>query len=109
MRQVASRGREWYNLWHENHPPEWRTLTGKQWAVLIAVILLNVVIFASLITYLLTSGEPPTPTPTRTPRPTFTPIPSRTPTPILMPTYPPTPTSTATPTAGPVPTTTAVP
>ncbi|MGQ9600692.1 MAG: hypothetical protein ACUVWZ_14910 [Anaerolineae bacterium] len=74
-------------------------MTGKQWVVLFIVISLNVVIFASLITYLLTSDVPPTPTPTRTPWPTFTPTPSRTPTPILMPTYPPTPTSTLTPTA----------
>jgi len=75
-------------------------VTGKQWIALIVVIIINVVIFASLITYLLTSGEPPTPTPSRTPRPTFTPTPSRTPTPILMPTYPPTPTPTTTPTGG---------
>jgi len=40
---------------HPKSPMEHRTLSGKQWAVLVGVILLNLIIFASLISYLLTS------------------------------------------------------
>ena len=47
-------------------------MKSQRWSILIALILLNYLVFASLFR-LVTLSQRPTPTPTRTPMPTYTP------------------------------------
>ena len=64
-------------------------MNPKQWLLITAVVILNIIVFGTLF------GDPTPkvqePTPTWTPYPTFTPIPQPTATAILMPTVPPPP------------------
>mgnify|MGYP005840061929 CR=1 FL=1 len=92
-------------------------MKGRQWSILILLLLANYLIFSSLFMFVAESQKPP-PTPTRTPMPTFTstrtstpmpPPPTPTPTLVLaptatptippQPTEPPPPLATSTPTA----------
>ncbi len=54
-------------------------MNNRQWSILIVLILVNYIVFSSLITFLMESNKP-VPTPTRTPLPTFTVTLTRTPT-----------------------------
>jgi uncharacterized membrane protein len=63
-------------------------MSAKQWLVITAVVILNVIILGALIG-VPEVGQRSTPTPTWTPHPTFTPLPHATATAILMPTLAP--------------------
>ncbi len=63
-------------------------MNNRQWSILTVLILVNYIVFSSLITFLAESNKP-APTPTRTPLPTFTVTLTSTPT-----SPPPTPTAT---------------
>jgi LysM repeat protein len=65
-------------------------MTTKQWLLITAVVILNIIIFGTLLEYRLADRRQE-PTPTWVPYPTFTPRPLSTPTAILMPTLPPEP------------------
>ncbi len=58
-----------------------------RWSILLVLLLLNYLVFA-LLYDVVTSGNKPTPTPTRTPKPTFTPgalqVVTPTPLPIVL-------------------------
>jgi hypothetical protein len=73
-------------------------MSPKQWLLITAIVVLNIIVFATLLGKDSSSALTP-PTPTWTPPPTFTPIPIATATAILMPTLsaPPTPTPLPTP------------
>ncbi len=63
-------------------------MNNRQWSILVVLLLINYLIFSSLITFVVGSYQP-TPTPTKTPLPTFTPTAMNIDTPP-----PPTPTAT---------------
>jgi len=63
-------------------------MSGKQWLLITAVVILNIIILGALIG-VPEVGRRGTPTPTWTPYPTFTPPPWPTATAILMPTLAP--------------------
>lgn len=63
-------------------------MSTKQWLLITAVVILNIVILGALIG-VPEVGQQGTPTPTWTPPPTFTPLPRPTATAILMPTLAP--------------------
>lgn len=60
-------------------------MTAKQWLMITLVVILNIIVFGTLIGPPQMDGAS-TPTPTWTPHPTFTALPRPTPTAILMPT-----------------------
>ncbi len=76
-------------------------LKGRQWSLLIVLILLNWLVFSSLARFIVQSTQPG-PTPTRTAKPTFTVTPTPRP-PTATPTETGTPTPTATRVLGPHP------
>ena len=65
-------------------------MTAKQWLLITAVVVLNIIIFGALLESTLTEKRQD-PTPTWVSDPTFTPMPFPTATAILMPTLPPAP------------------
>lgn len=73
-------------------------MSTKQWLLITAIVILNVIVFAALLDHN-SASVLSTPTPTWTPHPTFTPMPMATATAIVMPTLsaPPTPAPLPTP------------
>jgi hypothetical protein len=63
-------------------------MSPKQWLLITAVVILNIIVFGALIG-MQQADQRSTPTPTWTPPPTFTALPRPTATAILMPTLPP--------------------
>jgi hypothetical protein len=92
MPHVDHAGEQWYHERTENGPGAGEPMTGKQWLLITFVVIVNIVIFGTLLTKP-SAEESGVPAASWTPCPTFTPSPFPTATAILMPTAPPLPTT----------------